>query len=194
MDLGAFVAALCADWVGLMSGAASILLTIGGFFGSSRHQRRMFWIFAGACFFIASLRVWTIEHRRADALQTQLEEQTRPHLSCEIDTVSTGFVAAAKAPYALIKLIAKVRNIGAQSTAEQFRLNITLSNGTVINGVPATISDKMSWRYPNGTVEIMHRTDNLDEKTSQPISHNSYARGNLMFMFPTMTSQGMFGC
>jgi len=76
MDLLGFLLALSADWVALMSGGASVILTALGFFREPKVQRKMFWFAALLCFFLASVRVWTTEHMRNQAAITYIELDT----------------------------------------------------------------------------------------------------------------------
>jgi hypothetical protein len=76
MDLSGFLSALVADWISLMSGVASVVLTVLGFFRKPQTHRKMFWSAALLSFFIASVRIWTAEHRRNQEQITYIELDT----------------------------------------------------------------------------------------------------------------------
>jgi len=74
MDLSGFFFALSKDWITLMSGIFSVIFAILAhishkrirqFFGKEENQRRIFWGMALLCFFFASVRVWTDEHKKS---------------------------------------------------------------------------------------------------------------------------------
>lgn len=64
MDFIGFFSAVVTDWVGLVSGGFSILLTIVGFYRNKKTARRFFWGAALLAFALASVRAWTTEHRK----------------------------------------------------------------------------------------------------------------------------------
>jgi hypothetical protein len=72
MDIIGFIYALGKDWITLMSGVASVIFTVMGFIKHKRFQfikrpewqARMYWSMALLCFFFASVRIWTDEHKK----------------------------------------------------------------------------------------------------------------------------------
>jgi hypothetical protein len=67
MDLRGFLLALTESWVSLMGGIASVILSFVGAFYSWQGKStpaRSLWIAALICFFIAAVRIWTVEHRK----------------------------------------------------------------------------------------------------------------------------------
>jgi hypothetical protein len=79
MDFGAYVLAFGQDWITLMSGIASVILAIIGVAKKwDRVPRWAFILAALICFFVASGRIWTTEHRA----RVQLES-THPYVVLE---------------------------------------------------------------------------------------------------------------
>jgi hypothetical protein len=60
MDFPGYLAALLTNWVALMSGIASIILTVIGFYRTT--SKAWYWAAALVCFFIASEKVCNYEH------------------------------------------------------------------------------------------------------------------------------------
>jgi len=68
MDLPGFLTALVSDWISLMSGIASVALTIIGFARKwGQVPRWAFWSAGLVCFLFAAARIWTNEHRKVQA-------------------------------------------------------------------------------------------------------------------------------
>src|SRR5713226_6553218 len=89
MDFRDFFSALLGDWISLMSGIASVALMVVAFVRKwDKVPRWAFVIAAIACFFLASARAWTTEHRRAQSLKDEIDRQAYPQFSCEINQVS----------------------------------------------------------------------------------------------------------
>jgi len=123
MDFHGFISALLTDWIGLMSGGASLILTAWGFFRKAEQQRRMFWIAGLFCFFLASVSVWTKEHRDQEKLRTALEDK-KPSPVGKIERVSFGVVREPEPRQIdgkelegkpVVFLIVSIRNQGADS-------------------------------------------------------------------------------
>ena len=86
MDLSKFLLALMSDWISLMSGIASVILTIVGIAWKwTSVPRWVFWLTASLCFFFASARVWTTEHRRADELNAALDRKQGTNVSLRMN-------------------------------------------------------------------------------------------------------------
>ena len=79
MDFKEFLLAFGQDWVTLMSGIASVALTI---IGVAKKWEKVpnwaFWLAASVCFVFASARVWTVQHRARVEL-----ESIRPYVLIE---------------------------------------------------------------------------------------------------------------
>jgi hypothetical protein len=119
MDLQGFFSAIFTDWVALMSGITSVVLTILGVVRKwDTLPRRVLWIAALICFFFAAARVWTAEHRVRLAAEKHLEELTIPKFRGAIS-----FVAAAPGEKgSIVTLAVVIYNDGAPSFAENFRV------------------------------------------------------------------------
>jgi hypothetical protein len=68
-DLRDFFASVWDDWITLLSGIASVILTVLGFFGFPAWS---FWVAALACLAVAMFRVWRKEHRANEGLSARL--------------------------------------------------------------------------------------------------------------------------
>jgi hypothetical protein len=129
MDLRGFFVAIIADWVALMSGIASVALTILGVVRRWEVlPRRALWIAALVCFFIAAARVWTDEHRARLAAEKRLEQLTIPDLSGVIDFVSVA-PAGENAQDSIITLYAEIKNLGAPSVVDTFSMKVRSKDG-----------------------------------------------------------------
>jgi hypothetical protein len=98
MDFKEFLAALSADWVSLMSGIASVVLTVISV--ARRWQsipRWALWVAAAICFFLASARVWTTEHRARAENWNYYE-------------LATGHTAMVTAPDELTRVLLRITN------------------------------------------------------------------------------------
>lgn len=87
-ELYAFLHAITADWVGIVSGVVSLILLLAGFFEQATLQRRMLWSAGLICFGLLSVRVWTIEHKKLDNEIAFLESDVTPFYT---DGAPTGF-------------------------------------------------------------------------------------------------------
>jgi hypothetical protein len=70
-----YLAALWADWVARMSGAASVLLAFLAAYLEFviKNGKAALWVTAAVCFIIASYRIWAAEHKKASEATAQLE-------------------------------------------------------------------------------------------------------------------------
>jgi hypothetical protein len=129
IDFSGFVAAIISHWVSLMSGIASVVLTILGFVRRwDTFPRRVIWITALACFLIAAIKVWTTEHQDRIKAEAELEELTKPKLSGVIEGRVFG-VAEAKNNQSIVTLNPLITNTGAPSVALDFNVQIELFDG-----------------------------------------------------------------
>lgn len=183
MDIKDFFVALMGDWVVLMSGVASVVLAVVGIAKKwEKVPRWAFWLAAIVCFFLASARVWTTEHKTALQLQSQLDELKNPNLSCSIEQVSDTH----NLDTAVVALVVTVRNTGAPSVAEQYELSVQTASGQVV-GQPLTIPPVLHLTYPNRVIDVNTAMD-LHHKTINPIPHNALKRGYLLFAIPGISS------
>jgi len=184
LDLKNFILALLGDWVSLMSGIASVVLTIIG--AVRRWQqvpRWVLWVAAASCFLVASTRVWTTEHVRADRLQNEMDQSLNPRLECSIEQLVIGYRAQdSLVKEALALLVVTIRNKGAPSAAEQYTLQATGDNGLVMDSYSTTITDGFPWTLPDREFRLM-ASQALYSKTIDPIPHNGRKQGYLLFFF-----------
>lgn len=75
-----FLKAVSRDWGSLVTGVASIPLTVLAFWANTPLQRTAWAIFAVTCLLIALFRIWAFEYRRAEAAEAQLTMPPRPLL------------------------------------------------------------------------------------------------------------------
>jgi hypothetical protein len=78
MDMVGFLSAFVIDYVSLMSGIASLLLTVIGLRQSEASRKKWFRGAALICFVIASARVWTTEHRKVLGQTAFLDASVEP--------------------------------------------------------------------------------------------------------------------
>ena len=72
--LTSYFGALVRDWVSLMSGIVSLVLTILSFVITRKiWLKRAFVAGAILSFFVASVYVWAVEFKRAEGLKTELD-------------------------------------------------------------------------------------------------------------------------
>jgi hypothetical protein len=78
-NIGEYLLAFTHDWVTLMSGIASVVLTIAGIARKWEFIPRWYWLVTAAiCFFVASFRVWNAEHRKYLETQSTLQNISKP--------------------------------------------------------------------------------------------------------------------
>lgn len=135
MDFSDFIFALSRDWITLMSGIFSVLFAILGYikhkrlqqlFTKPENQRKVFWGMALLCFFFASVRVWTDEHRQVVSLENQVKiekERKIPKLSAQVDILAVA-PAGHKWESSIVTVVAIIRNTGAPSIADDFKVTI----------------------------------------------------------------------
>src|ERR1700682_4470632 len=69
-ELAAFFAAVWKDFVALVSGLASVILTFIGLFGTAVSPR-IVWTAVVACAVLTGYRVWVVEHRERVRLEAK---------------------------------------------------------------------------------------------------------------------------
>ncbi|MEO8379144.1 MAG: hypothetical protein ABI779_05730 [Acidobacteriota bacterium] len=77
-----FFGAVVRDWGSLVTGAASVPLTIAAFYAQTTAQRTLWAIFAFVCFVVAAYRIWAMEYRRAEDAETRLSN-ARPWVTID---------------------------------------------------------------------------------------------------------------
>src|SRR5580658_2696752 len=136
MDIKDFFSALIGDWVSLMSGVASVALTIIGIARKwEKVPRWTFWIAAAVCFFLAATRIWTAEHRSFLQAEEELDNLTKPQLELSIDRIAASYAKLDVGEHAgemfpAVSVIAHLVNNGAPSVADNWRLRTTLRDGS----------------------------------------------------------------
>jgi hypothetical protein len=116
--------------------------------------KRSVWIgFAGAVLaaVIGAGVLWYTTRQKPEGLAVQTApvapEEGAPKLSCEIDQASEW----PGAPNAAVVIIATVRNVGAPSVVEDYRLRIAVADGSEVSGVTMTIPERLVFLTPNGS-------------------------------------------
>jgi hypothetical protein len=180
MDLQGFFLAIFADWVALMSGIASVALTILGVVRKwDALPRRALWVAALICFFFAAARVWTAEHRARLTSEKHLEELTTPKLSGAISFVSVS--PTGDETDSIVMVGATIKNTGAPSIADELSMRIRLNSGQEIPLVPLSRPPKNIELHLDRASQpdvTLLKEDYLPLKTkSQPIVTGGAAEG-----------------
>jgi len=190
VDLQAYFTALSSDAVSIWTGIASVLLALVGLaLKREKLPSRLLWLAAAACFFLASGRVWTTEHRRGEQLEDELHKQLYPQFSCEINQVSTVAKESAPTGSSAALLIATLKNTGAPSVAGDYRLTVTLLDQRQVSGILLTVPESLPVLYPNGFRRVVKRSQALYNKTTTPVGHNSVSIGFLLFQFDGLNTE-----
>ena len=109
--------------VGLFSGVLAILREIQLMYRpASAGDKRLFWGFVRIAFIIAAALLWADEHEKVSQLENKLKELTSANLQGRIDS----FGVAPTGPNGdscLLTVIMSIRNMGAPSIAENFRIS-----------------------------------------------------------------------
>jgi hypothetical protein len=180
MDFKEFLLALTNEWIILMSGVASVILAI---VGTTRKWEKVpplvFWGTAVACFFFASIRIWTIEYRARLAAEKHLQDLTVPEFSGSI--LYRSVAPTKNETDSIVTLTATIKNTGAPSIADDMAVKIRLKNGKQIllegMGIPTT-DVKLSSDTPGHPGVILLKEEFLPLKTiGQPIVTGGAARG-----------------
>jgi len=196
MDVNDFLAALFGDWVALMSGIGSVVLLVLSLtaFYNKPTPRWIVIAVAAICFFLASVRVWTTEHRK------YLEEARKntPQLVAEIQQLCVGGSTTDRdtgKPYIKdgtpVLVIATVENTGMPSVARGWKASVQTPEGKVVVGeshyVPPNIivGDKGNQRRLSGD-------DALYDKAMTPIPQGGAITGVLLFVFKDITAEQIF--
>jgi hypothetical protein len=175
MDFGNFLSALYADWVGLMSGIASLILTVTGFFQKEDQRRRLFWILALLCFLIASVRIWTSEHH----LRVQLEDHN-PHLNA---LVRHAFLHYYDNNAAVLLVLLEIGNPGDKpSVARDFTLTLRTGSAQALVHHPNSALNFELGPASNNTRMVVLGEELLQHRCSTtPIISGAVSIGWLLF-------------
>jgi len=183
MDFRGFVFAFLSDWVAWMSGIASIILTIVEFSIQPQTGRKLFWVAGLICFFVASVHIWTLEHRKYLQSMGELDD-LHPKLSAQIDQVATAMFTESKVPFAY--LIVSVANLGSDSIANRFYLSAEVEGKLAVNR-QLTVLEVPNLKTGNQQLD-MNLGNMLPQKCGEnPIPHGGMRRGWLLYLFPTLT-------
>ncbi len=184
MDLKAFLIAIGTDMVALLSGIGSVILLFLeiAVFHKKGLPRWIVLFVAAACFFFASARVWTTEHR---ALLAEQIANGEPSLSGTID--QDGIAPGRTPDESIVTVIATIRNTGAESIAQNFALKVETASGIIVDGFLLPAPDRnqkihlAEHDHSDRGIELT-RADSLRTNASYaPIPHNGAAGGFEMF-------------
>jgi hypothetical protein len=187
MDIPGFLKAVSSDWVALMSGVGSIAMLILGItvFHKKSIPRWLVLVVAAVCLVCASARVWTTENRKYQAEIKIEEDKNKPGLSATLDGVA---IAPGRPPHdCVVTAWMTIRNVGAQSIAENFTLKVVttsgmISHGTYVSPPPENERINLGIGEKDTSTALLFRKDSLALKaTETPIQHNGEASGFLMF-------------
>jgi hypothetical protein len=169
------------DWISLVSGVASVVLSSMGAIRKKPLPQWAWWTAAAICFLLAPARIWTTEHRRANRLQVILDQQVNPQLACTIDQISQSASGQNSQANSVLISIVTLRNTGAPSAADSYSLRVKLLDGSEVSGLLLTIPERLPITYPNGFTRTLKSDQALYNKTVTPVGHNEIRRGFLMF-------------
>src|ERR1035437_8572062 len=137
MEIKAFLDALGGDMVALLSGIGSVVLLILGItvFHKKELPRWIVLVVAAVCFFLASARVWTTEHRAYLRTEKSLKELTTPKLGCKITTmVSAKLKRGDKNSFLVVG--GTITNQGAPTVLDLWRVAIRFHDGSILRAEP----------------------------------------------------------
>lgn len=193
MDFSGFFSALADSWVSLMSGIASVVLAVIGVLYGYVWKRdlpaRALWIAALICFLVASVKVWTAEHRARLEKEAELAKLTKPDFEINHGPVTTSDIERGAGglvlKHAAVSFFAYVLNHGAPSVIKTMQLTASLPDGTVVIGIPFRYQNKLTITSPDGLPMDVFPGDYLILKgTANPIPTGGQADGFNLFLFP----------
>ena len=194
MDIWEFILALVTDWVALMSGIASVILSI---LGLTRKWQQVpnwvWWSAAAICFLFANARIWTTEHRaRIDAenkLTVKENEHPKPDLVGEIQ--QTLWVDAK--PNSVLFALIRIKNVGSlPSITEGFHF---IANAANIEQAP-TVFPREGIKVNNlqqQRIAEFHPDNDITTRIMNPIMPGSALVGWLYFVIPHTDTEKMMG-
>lgn len=169
-DVTSFLSALANHWISLMSGVVSLILTL--IFRARKEDvaNKTFLGIAALCFLFAFYLTWQ-------------DERVKNRLTCQIDKVVAGEWPDSKVTQVFV--LVSVRNAGAQTIAENYKLHIQASDieckatpTPLPKGYPIKPSDKA----PTTTFD---QAGSLIEKTNKHIESGDMVQGWLRFALGT---------
>src|SRR5262249_8664521 len=111
-----------------------------------------------------------------------------PRLQGTINLVNIGTLAS---PIGQMYMVPEVtiKNTGAPSIADEFSLLVHMPGGVIKSGRVFTITEDNPFpiNYPNGQMEEIIPSQQLDIRALQPIPKNGLVRGANLFLFPDLT-------
>lgn len=191
MDIKEFILALFNDWVSLMSGIASVILSILGIVRRwEQVPRWVYFLVAAACFLFSSARVWTTEHRARIEVEKRLEEEKRdrPHPELSAEVVQTLWVDTQ--PGSVLFALVRVKNVGMlPSVAEGFHFR---ANAINIDQNPTLIPREIIVNtLQKKRVAEFHPDNDITTRIMTPIASGSTLVGWLYFVIPQADTEKM---
>jgi len=117
---------------------------------------------------------------------------SEPGLVGTIDTFLVGDYTPPGNPegkFAMVHLIVTIKNTGAPTIVERYSMQLKYANGVTVKGQAEAIPENFTVvTYPEGEREILSSADQLDRKTTQPISTGNLQQGRLMYRFPDVVA------
>jgi hypothetical protein len=167
-DLMTFFSALLNHWIVLMSGVVSLAITLILRIRRKDISNKIFWAITVVILFVACFLAWRDEH-----------VAKAPNLTCQIEKVIIG-----KGPdtdFAQVFVQLSVRDVGAPSIAEKYRLHIKTGNfegsvgyAEIPNGYTLAPADKTQSL-------TFSPQESLVEKTAKRIEYGDAQRGWVRF-------------
>jgi len=123
--------------VALLSGIGSVVLLILGItvFHKKELPRWLVFVVAAVCFFFASARVWTTEHRARLQADNHFAELTTPKLECKITTMATAKLKQGDKNSFLV-VGGTITNRGGPTVLDLWRLAIRFHDGSILRAEP----------------------------------------------------------
>lgn len=189
-ELISFIYALLRQWIALMSGIVSLIITIILRARGKEPRNKVFWLIAAFCIFLAFFFAWSDEHVMRNEAQQKLiaaqqeltaaRDKNAPSLICKIEKVVIGEGLDTKLAQVFVYL--SVRNAGAPSIAEKYKLHIKTSDleySEVATDIPKEYTLIPADKSKDDT---FRQQDSLVEKTKQPILSGGMEQGWLRFV------------
>jgi hypothetical protein len=188
VDIRAFLVALLSDWVGWMSGLGSVALTTWIVLRPTIDKKRAYRVLVAVFFTIASVHIWTKEHRA----RLQAEDGNEPALVVKIDEVMVGKLHSGQTA---LTVIAEAINRGAPSIYCFESLSAILPNGKKITGklfLPPPIP-YLKLSGGQGTPDLyLRRSDYLNDKgIGPPINRGGAIAGWIIVVLPNIKPESM---
>jgi hypothetical protein len=187
-----FFSAVLEHWLALMTGAVSLAFAIWQRVKHTRLPDKPFWVAAALCLSLAVFLAWRDKHTAYLKAVKELEEiknPNAPRFRAEVEqvVVEENHEAGGDAQV-FVKL--SMRNVGADSVAENFMLHIK-SEDVEYKGAPKELPAGHSLT-PLGEPKItLEGHDSIKELAGKPILHGSVARGWLKFVVPKVKVESL---